>query len=81
MTEIFFFVLLYHCFFLKIFVNLPRHERDEVLTRSCGCLVTFVLRSHQLRVEVFLWKSLERKSETIKQIRLWLLNLTCLRIR
>ncbi len=81
MTEIFFFVLLYHCFSLKNFVNLPRHERDEVLTRSCGCLVTFVLRSHQLRVEVFLFKSLERKSETIKQIRLWLLNLTCLRIR
>lgn len=81
MTEIFFFVLLYHCFFLKNFVNLPRHERDEVLTRSCGCLVTFVMRSRQLRVEVFLWKSLERKSETIKQIRLWLLNLTCLRIR
>lgn len=34
MTEIFFFVLLYHCFSLKNFVNLPRHERDEVLTRS-----------------------------------------------
>ena len=68
-------------FLWKIFVNLPRYERDEVLTRSCGCLVTFVMRSRQLRVEVFLWKSLERKSETIKQIRLWLLNLICLRIR
>ncbi len=64
MTEIFFFVLLYLCFFLKIFVNLPRHERDEVLTRSCGCLVTFVLRSHQLRVEVFLFKSSEKTHQS-----------------
>ena len=23
------------CFFLKIELNLPRHVRDEVLTRSC----------------------------------------------
>ena len=30
--------------FLKIELNLPRHVRDEVLTRTCGCLVTFESR-------------------------------------
>ena len=42
--------------FLKTELNLPRHERDEVLTRSCWCLVTFVSRPWQLRVEVFLYR-------------------------
>ena len=43
---------------------LPRHVRDEVLTRSCGCLVTFESRPWQQRVEVFLYKRLQKYTIT-----------------
>ena len=48
-------------FLWKIELNLPRHVRDEVVTRTCRGLRTYVMRSPHVRVEVFLYKRLTQR--------------------